>query len=173
MKKILFSFLLFFLVVGLALWLFDHSLQSKLSLAPCAFCDQRVIERQKFYEDDLVLALYDYKPICPGHCVIIPKRHVARLEDLSEEETCAIFHVIQRTQKAVAKAFFKENYFILQKNGASAGQTVAHVHFHFVPRQEEEKSLLAFLWHFCLHPIKKPLSAAEIDVERNKMKENF
>ena len=42
----------------------------------CAFCKERVIEKQKFYEDDLVLALYSHKPIVSGHTLIIPKRHV-------------------------------------------------------------------------------------------------
>ncbi len=52
----------------------------------CAFCDDEVLNYQKFYEDDLVLALYTHKPIMPGHCLIIPQRHVKRFEDLSDEE---------------------------------------------------------------------------------------
>ncbi len=41
--------------------------------APCVFCDVSILNNQKFYEDDLVIALYTHKPILPGHSLIIPK----------------------------------------------------------------------------------------------------
>lgn len=64
----------------------------------CPFCDRAVIERQAFYEDDLVLALYDHKPIFPGHSLIIPKRHVERFEQLTEEEITQIGRAIKKTK---------------------------------------------------------------------------
>ncbi len=173
MKKIVLSFLVFFAFVAAFLLFFDYSLRGKASKDTCAFCDPKIIEKQKFYEDDLVFALYDVRPICEGHCVLVPKRHVERLENLSVEEMSGLFQLIKKTQKAVERAFDKPNYLILQKNGASAGQTVPHVHIHFIPRKKEEFSLLAFLWNFCSHPFKKPLSQEKMDVERAKLRKNF
>jgi diadenosine tetraphosphate (Ap4A) HIT family hydrolase len=64
--------------------------------APCAFCNPAILDYQQFYEDDLVIALYTHKPVMPGHCLIIPKRHVERFEMLSDEESLQIFRVIKK-----------------------------------------------------------------------------
>src|SRR5580704_15955828 len=69
----------------------------------CAFCDKAVLDRQKFYEDDLVLALYTHRPIFPGHCLVIPKRHVPRFERLTDAESARICQIIQRVTTAVVK----------------------------------------------------------------------
>jgi histidine triad (HIT) family protein len=171
MKKILLTLLIGFGCVGICLWIFDRALPRGCSKSPCVFCNPKIVDAQKFYEDDLVLGLCDYKPISQGHLILIPKRHVERLEELTDLEMASLFHLIQKTQVAVKKVFQKENYVILQKNGASAGQTVFHVHIHFIPRAKDENSLLAFLFRFCLHPFKKPLSETQMEKMRIQMSE--
>lgn len=88
-------------------------------------------KRQAFYKNDLVLALYSHKPIYPGHCLIIPKRHVERFEMLSEEEITEIGRVIKKVNQAVEKVFQTSSYLLLQKNGREVGQT-PHVHVHYI-----------------------------------------
>ena len=62
--------------------------------------DPKVIEAQKFYEDDSIIALYTHKPVMPGHCLIIPKRHAERFEQLTDQEDASITHVIKKVDQA-------------------------------------------------------------------------
>ena len=98
----------------------------------CSFCNPVIVERQRFYEGRDIDALIDYRPISDGHCLIIPKRHVNSLGELTPEEWAEVGRVTQKVHNAACKIFGESDYLILQKNGESAGQTVPHVHFHYV-----------------------------------------
>lgn len=128
----------------------------------CAFCDREVVNRQKFYEDDLVFALLTHKPILPGHCLIIPKRHVERFEKLTDEEITHMGRVIKKVHQVASKVFHTSSYLLLQKNGVEVGQSVPHVHFHYIPRQKGDDSTLKFLAKMYSTSFQKPLSAEEI-----------
>lgn len=130
----------------------------------CAFCDQDVLCRQKFYEDDLVLALYTHKPIFPGHCLIIPKRHVKRFEELTDAEVTQIGRVIKQVNQAVSNVFHTAAYLLLQKNGEEVGQTVPHVHFHYIPREAGDDSAVKFILRMYLVNAQSPLPADEIQL---------
>lgn len=147
----------------------DISSSAKPSSEYCVFCDQKILDYQKFYEDDLVLGLCTHKPIEPGHCLIIPKRHVARFEQLSDEEITAMGHLIKKVDRAVSKAFGTSAYMLLQKNGAEVGQTVFHVHFHYIPRKADEKVGVQFLMKFFLEAFKSPVSEDEMHENVQKM----
>lgn len=136
----------------------------------CAFCDSAVLNAQKFYEDDIVYALYTHKPIFPGHCLIIPKRHVERFEMLSEEEGMMMNQLIKKVNRASSQVFKTSSYLLLQKNGHEVGQTVPHVHFHYIPRQTEDDSTFKFLFHMFLANARKPISQQEMDQIVDKLK---
>ena len=129
----------------------------------CAFCDPQVLLRQTFYEGDLVRALCTHKPIYPGHCLVIPKRHVERFEDLTAEEITEIGITIQKVDQAVKKVFHTGPYLLLQKNGKEVGQTVPHVHFHYIPRKEGDDSTIMFLVRMFGLSLLSPISAQEIE----------
>ncbi|MBA3815481.1 MAG: HIT family protein [Parachlamydiaceae bacterium] len=136
----------------------------------CAFCDQKVLIRQKFYEDDLVIALYTHKPIFPGHCLIIPKRHVERFEMLNEEEISQMGRVIKKVNVAASNVFGTSSYILLQKNGLEVGQSVPHVHFHYIPRRTGHNSTLKFLIKMYIANVQNPLSRAEMQKVVEQMK---
>lgn len=144
---------------------------SVLSENDCAFCDPVVLHRQTFYQDDLVLALYTHKPILAGHCLIIPKRHVERFESLSKEEELQISEVIKKVNQAAMKVFGTSAYLLLQKNGHEAGQTVPHVHFHYVPRKTGDGSKLKFILKMYLANVRGPISSVEMQEAVEKMKQ--
>lgn len=137
----------------------------------CAFCDSAVLNNQKFYEDDLVLALYTHKPIFPGHCLIIPKRHVERFEMLTDAEITQIGRVIKKVNQAVEKVFKTSSYLLLQKNGVEVGQTVPHVHFHYVPRKAGDDSTIEFIVKMYVASIKSPISQVEMDETVEKLRQ--
>jgi histidine triad (HIT) family protein len=89
---------------------------------------------QKVYEDDHVLAFLDINPLSPGHTLVIPKRPVARLEELPAEEAAAIARVLGGIAQRVLAATGAPGYNVLQNNGKVSGQDVEHVHFHIIPR---------------------------------------
>lgn len=128
----------------------------------CPFCDQKVLDYQKFYEDDMVVALYTHKPVLPGHVLVIPKRHVERFELLTDDEMMHINHTLRKVDQAVSKVFGTSAYLLLQKNGAEVGQSVPHLHFHYIPRKEGEKSGFKLLWAFYTADMYGPISKEEM-----------
>lgn len=139
----------------------------------CAFCDSQVLERQKFYEDDLVMALYTHKPIFPGHCLIIPKRHIQCFEDLSVAETNQMMHVIKKVNQAVRCTFHTSSYLLLQKNGPEVGQTVPHVHFHYIPRKTGDTSTLKFMFKMYITNLKRPLDLQNMEIIVSELKQSI
>ncbi len=137
----------------------------------CAFCDPKVLDRQRFYEDDLVVALYTHKPILPGHCLVLPKRHVERFELLTDEEITQIGRVIKKVDQAVTKVFDTSSYLLLQKNGIEVGQSVPHVHVHYIPREKGDSSTFGFLVKMYIANAKGPICADEMRETVEKLKQ--
>ncbi|HLU20662.1 MAG TPA: HIT family protein [Pusillimonas sp.] len=87
----------------------------------------------KVFEDDRTLAFMDIMPQADGHVLIIPKEPAVTLLDLSEEGAVAAIRTTRRIAIAVKKALGVEGIHVAQLNGAAAGQTVPHIHFHVIP----------------------------------------
>ena len=100
------------------------------------------IPSHKVYEDDQVYAFLDIGPLSEGHTLVIPKEAKAFIHELSDESAAAIGRVLPRIARAVMKVSGCETYNVLQNNGAEAGQSVFHVHFHIIPRPTRESGLL-------------------------------
>jgi histidine triad (HIT) family protein len=137
----------------------------------CAFCDPAVLHRQTFYEDDLVLALYTHKPVFPGHCLVVPKRHVERFEMLTDAEITQMGRVLKKVNLAVMKVFGTSSYLLLQKNGTESGQTVPHVHIHYIPRKAGDSSALKLVVHMYLSTVKGPISPEKMQEIVEKLKQ--
>jgi len=133
----------------------------------CPFCRAEILEAQTFYKGPLVLGLLTHKPATPGHVLIIPERHVERFEDLSSEEVAALGVAIQKIDRVVREKFGNKDYILIQKNGKEAGQSVPHVHFHYLPATD----FLAakFLFSAWL----KPQSLEEIRLAKEILSESF
>jgi diadenosine tetraphosphate (Ap4A) HIT family hydrolase len=99
----------------------------------CPFCNSDVIEKQLLYEGSSAVVLYSLTPMASGHVLVIPKRHVTRFEQLSPEELLEIQSMIGKLPPIYQKVYGATDYFLMQKNGVNAGQSVPHVHFHAFP----------------------------------------
>src|ERR1700744_3486763 len=88
----------------------------------------------KVYEDDRTLAFMDVMPQAEGHVLVIPKEPAENLFDLSPEGAAAMMATTQKVTKAVKKGLDAPGIMLAQLNGAPAGQSVFHVHFHVIPR---------------------------------------
>ena len=102
----------------------------------CIFC--RIIRGEipsyKIYEDERTLAFLDISPSAPGHTLIIPKAHVARVEDLPQEDAEALFNTLHGLVGGIQDAMEVPSSTIGINNGPESGQEVPHVHIHVIPR---------------------------------------
>jgi histidine triad (HIT) family protein len=89
----------------------------------------------RVFEDEHVFAFMDVFPQSKGHTLVIPKHSTARnlLEEEPERLSTLILGV-QRVARAVRAALNPDGLVVTQFNGAPAGQTVYHLHFHIIPR---------------------------------------
>ena len=92
----------------------------------------------KIYEDEKVFAFLDISPLSPGHTLVIPKEPAETLDGLSDDAAAAIGRVLPRIARAVMAATGTKAFNVLQNNGAEAHQAVFHVHFHIIPRTDDE-----------------------------------
>lgn len=162
-KKLVVSSIILFLFLGLIYFSFEIIFSSHdFNKNYCPFCDRKVIEYQKYFEDDKVIGLCTYKPVSKGHCLIIPKRHVERFENLTDDEVLSLSTLIKKTQIAAEKIINTDSYLILQKNGKSVGQSVPHLHFHYIPRNADEKFLFTFFLRLAINPFTSKLSPNEM-----------
>jgi len=88
----------------------------------------------RVYEDDHVLAFLDINPLSAGHTFIIPKERVAKLHEMSDDQSAAVGRVLPRIARAVLEVTGATEYNLLQNNGPGAHQAVLHVHFHIIPK---------------------------------------
>lgn len=104
----------------------------------CIFCKivDEGIPSHKVLENDKVLAFFDILPISPGHTIVIPKRHVSDVEDLTSEEFAAMAAAVKKIGKAVMDGLGVKGYSVFLDNKSAANQHVPHTHFHVVPRAE-------------------------------------
>ena len=90
----------------------------------------------KVYEDDKTFAFMDIMPRSHGHTLVIPKDQAIDIYDVSPQTLFDTVATVQRIAPAIRDAMGADGILIQQFNGAAAGQTVFHVHFHIVPRFE-------------------------------------
>ncbi len=95
----------------------------------------------RVYEDEHVLAFLDVNPISHGHTLVIPKEPAETLDKLSDDAAAAIGRVLPRISRAVLVATGASSFNILQNNGAPAHQAVFHVHFHIIPKHDDNSGL--------------------------------
>jgi histidine triad (HIT) family protein len=118
-----------------------------MSAANCIFCKIAAgqIPSHKILEDDDCLAFLDIAPLAPGHALLITKKHYAELGDVPAETLASISRHFPMIARAVLRTTAASGLNLLQNSGASSGQAVFHVHFHFIPRVEGDK--LGYRWN--------------------------
>lgn len=83
------------------------------------------------YSDDLCIAFRDINPVAPMHILVIPRKALPRLDEMTEGDETLVGHLM-RVATLVAKQEGYEDFRVLVNNGAGAGQTVFHLHLHVI-----------------------------------------
>ncbi len=104
----------------------------------CIFCKiaNGEIPAKKAYEDEKVLAFYDLEPQAPVHILIIPKEHISSCAEITEENSAVIAHIFEVAAKLGKELGLDNGYRIVNNCGKDGGQTVHHIHFHFMGGRE-------------------------------------
>ena len=101
----------------------------------CVFCKivAGELPSDTLYQDDEVMAFRDINPLAPTHVVIIPKRHIASLAELSDDETSIIGHMARvANQLARQEGIDEKGYRLVVSSGEDGGQVVPHLHMHLL-----------------------------------------
>lgn len=101
----------------------------------CLFCKiiKGDIPAVKVYEDEDVLAFRDINPAAKIHILLIPKKHIASLAEVKEEDGTIIAKMHQVVNKiAIQEGFMESGYRLVINCGKDAGQEVLHLHFHIL-----------------------------------------
>lgn len=98
----------------------------------CPFCKSD--SSRTILSNANAIAIYDGYPVSPGHCLIIPKRHISSFFDATREEQTALFDLLADMQKILVKERNPDGFNVGINVGEAAGQTVMHLHIHLIPR---------------------------------------
>lgn len=99
---------------------------------PCPFCtlpNSRIIIR-----NDLAIATRDAYPVTLGHTLVIPARHVDSFLDATPAEREAMLALLDSMKQWLQAEYSPAGYNMGINEGAAAGQTIAHLHIHLIPR---------------------------------------
>jgi histidine triad (HIT) family protein len=111
----------------------------------CLFCQiaSGAVAAPMVFEDDHSLAFLDHRPLFPGHCLVIPRRHFETMGDLPASQIGPLFATAQTLCRAVEEGLGSEGSFLAVNNRVS--QSVPHLHIHVVPRRKKD-GLRGFFW---------------------------
>jgi histidine triad (HIT) family protein len=111
----------------------------------CLFCGivNGEVSASVVFEDDVSIAFLDQRPLFPGHCLLVPKKHYETLTDLPADLIGPFFKNVQLLAAAVEVALEAEGSFVAMNNRIS--QSVPHFHVHIVPRRKKD-GLKGFFW---------------------------
>jgi histidine triad (HIT) family protein len=106
----------------------------------CVFCKIIAgdITTKVIIQNEKAMALLDAFPLAPGHTLVIPKSHYAKVQQMSEQDAMAVFEIVWKLAGAVETGSQVNASTIAIHNGSEAGQEVPHVHVHIVPRKIDD-----------------------------------
>lgn len=133
----------------------------------CPFCEivAGKLPASVVYEDDMALAFMDIGPVTPGHCLIIPKRHMPYLADMDEVTGVHLFRVTMRIARALRQSGVRcEGVNLFLADGEAAFQEVFHVHMHVFPRFKGDTFRLSADWS--QRPPREQLDAIAAQIRR-------
>ena len=100
----------------------------------CLFCKiiSGEIPSKKIYEDELTYVFEDIAPTAPIPYLVIPKQHIAKLDEITPENSAVIAHIYEVIAKLAKDLDLKDGFRVVSNCGEQAGQSVFHIHFHLL-----------------------------------------
>ena len=103
-------------------------------MADCIFCSiaNHEIDTEPIYEDDQIISFKDMTHQAPVHFLVIPKKHIESLDDVSEEDQELLGYMLLKVHEMVKLLGIENGYRVVSNNGENAEQTVKHMHLHIL-----------------------------------------
>lgn len=107
----------------------------------CIFCKITTgeIPSATIYEDQYFRVIMDISPAAKGHAIILPKKHSANLLEVDDDTASKALIIARKVAKAMKEELGCDGINLLQNNGEAAGQSVFHLHFHLIPRYNDDQ----------------------------------
>jgi histidine triad (HIT) family protein len=86
----------------------------------------------KVFENERILAIEDIHPVAPVHILILPKKEILNLQSLEPHDYPLLGEIVQVAQQIAEEKGIADGYRLVTNNGADAGQTIFHLHFHLI-----------------------------------------
>ncbi len=115
----------------------------------CIFCKiiNKEIPSKIVYEDELVLAILDLSQATYGHTLVMPKKHYENIYEIDDKTLAHLINVIKMLAIKIKNKLNASGINILNNNETAAGQSVMHLHFHIIPRYDNDDLLIKFIDH--------------------------
>jgi diadenosine tetraphosphate (Ap4A) HIT family hydrolase len=106
------------------------SLDQSRDARSCPFCTRPNV----LHANTLAFSCWDIAPASPGHLLVIPVRHETNFLGITREEREAMWQLLQTGRNLIEQQYQPDGYNLGVNLGEAAGQTIAHVHLHLIPR---------------------------------------
>lgn len=103
-------------------------------MSACLFCSSILPERIVRESADAIV-IFDGFPVSEGHVLVIPRRHVSSIYELSPAEQAALWEMVGEARQVLIERYAVESFNIGVNDGLEAGQTIGHAHIHVIPRR--------------------------------------
>ena len=115
----------------------------------CIFCEisKSNIKSYKVYENEKVFAFFDIHPISKYHTLVIPKNHYKNIFEIPAKELQEVISAVKELSILYNQKLGIENIQIISSNGVEAQQDVPHIHFHIVPRSNNDGQDIKWTTH--------------------------
>ena len=129
----------------------------------CIFCKiiNKEIPSKIVYEDELVLAILDLSQATYGHTLVMPKKHYENIYEIDDETLAHLIKIVKKLAIKIKNKLNAKGINILNNNEIAAGQSIMHLHFHIIPRYDNDDLIIKFVDH------NKDFSLAEVLNEIN------
>ncbi|HEU5269253.1 MAG TPA: HIT domain-containing protein [Jatrophihabitans sp.] len=138
----------------------------------CVFCELLVSGEARWVaqeSDAVAFAPLPADEFAPGHTLVVPRRHAVGVHDAEESDVVAVTVLVRRVSRAMVSALGASGVVVLNASGPNSGQTVPHMHFHVVPRWDDDEVTLPWLRQYATRELPAPafeLLAAEVGSAR-------
>lgn len=106
-------------------------------MSDCIFCKlaSGEIPTNVVYQDDLIFSFLDNDPQAPVHFLVIPKKHIASLDETNEEDAKLLAHMLLKVKEIAKSQGLENGYRLVINTGADGGQSVPHLHMHILGKK--------------------------------------